>query len=319
MTNIARISDVSLSENADVIKELAKIREGLNTVLRGKNEVIETILCALACQGHVLLEDVPGVGKTTAIRALAKLLGLQMSRIQCTSDLLPSDILGVEVYSQQKDTFTFHKGPIFSSIVFVDELNRCSPRTQSALLEAMAEGSVTINRKVHSLGRPFIVFATQNPAEFTGTYALPESQLDRFAAKLKIGYPEREKEKQIFLDAKQDAIAQVPANVVSDGFVLALEALAENIQVSERLVNYAMRFVENTRQHEAILAGVSTRGAVSWMRMAKARALLEKRDYVIPDDLQALALRVLAHRLVLKGSADAGSVLAEIQKQTPIE
>jgi MoxR-like ATPase len=302
-----------------VPNQIQTLRQSLEALLRGKADTVETLLCALGSQGHVLLEDVPGVGKTTVIKALAKMLGLEMSRIQCTSDLLPSDILGVEIYSPQKDAFIFHPGPVFSSILFVDELNRCSPRTQSALLEAMAEGVVTVNRRAYPLPKPFLVFATQNPSEYTGTYALPESQLDRFAARIQMGYPLADKEREILMGAQRDPIAAIPSNIVPATFVAEFEQLTERVQTSDRLVAYAMRVIQATRSHAAIVAGVSTRGAVAWLRMAKARALLENRNYVIPDDLMALAERCLAHRLVIQGTVKAGSVLTEILTSTPVE
>lgn len=303
---------------ASLTEGLAALGGLLTEVLKGKSGIQETILCALASQGHVLLEDVPGVGKTTVVRALARMLGLGMARIQCTSDLLPSDILGVEVYSTQKDQFVFHPGPVFTPILFVDELNRCSPRTQSALLEAMAEGSVTVNRKVYPLPSPFLVFATQNPAEFTGTYPLPESQLDRFAARIQMGYPERSKEVEILMGAKRDPLEGIPESVVDKTFLKDLAEATDRIQLSDRLVEYAVRVVEQTRNHPAVRVGVSTRGAVSWLRMAKARAFLLGRAYVIPDDLLALAPYTLTHRLVTRAEGGASAVLTEVLKTVAV-
>jgi len=309
----------SKSAAVDSRSALVELRRNLHVILNQKEDVADTLLCALLCSGHVLFEDVPGVGKTTLIKTLAKLLGLDMSRIQCTADLLPSDILGIEVFSSEKDTFTFHQGPIFSHIVFVDELNRCSPRTQSALLEAMAEGIVTLNRTTHALPSPFVVFATQNPSDFVGTYPLPESQLDRFSAKIHLNYPSESRERSIFSQSSPDPIAGVPELNFGPETLSDLQKSIEGIHVSDRVVDYAKRVVDSTRNHPGIRLGVSTRGGVIWIRMAKAHALLEGRDFVTPDDLHALAIPCLLHRLVSRTGNDALPALQEILTSTPVD
>lgn len=298
---------------------LQTLRAELHRILHQKEELADTLLCALLCSGHILFEDVPGVGKTTLIKAVAKLLGLEMARVQCTSDLLPSDILGVEVFSSEKEQFAFHKGPIFSNIVFVDELNRCSPRTQSALLEAMAEGIVTLNRTTHPLPNPFVVFATQNPSDFVGTYPLPESQLDRFAAKIHLNYPSASREKEILMHSVTDPLSDVPQLNLGPELLAQMQAATEKVHVEERVVDYVKRFIDATRNHPAIRLGVSTRGGVIWVRMAKAHASINGRDYVTPDDLHALAVPCLLHRLVSRNGADPLPALQEILSSIPIE
>lgn len=304
---------------AEEAKSIANLSQALNQFLKGKDSVTETVLCALFSGGHVLFEDVPGVGKTTVIKALSKMLGLQLARIQCTSDLLPSDILGVEVYSSKTDAFVFHQGPIFAPIVFVDELNRCSPRTQSALLEAMAEGVVTVSRKTYALPKPFIVFATQNPSDSIGTYPLPESQLDRFSAKLHLLYPERGRELEILSASDANPIDRVSSNLLDPAVLLSIQQAVDSVHLSERVVQYVYRVVEATRHHENLKLGVSTRGAVSWLRMARGRAILNGRDYVIPDDLILIAPSCLAHRLLTRGGSPAEPILQEILAKIPIE
>lgn len=298
---------------------IVTLREALHAFLNQKEDVADALLCSLLSGGHVLFEDVPGVGKTTLIKSISKMLGLEMSRIQCTSDLLPSDILGVEVFSSRKEDFSFHKGPVFSNLVFVDELNRCSPRTQSALLEAMAEGVVTLNRTTYELPKPFVVFATQNPSDFVGTYPLPESQLDRFAVKLHLHYPSSPREKEIFQVASGDPLQQVASLNVGAPVLEQWQQQAEKVHISDRVVDYVHRLVDATRNHPSIRLGVSTRGGVTWIRMARAYALLMGRDYVIPDDLHALARACLVHRLVPRNGADAVAALQECLTSTPVE
>ncbi len=307
------------ASNESQLTSLKQLRKSLGDVLAGKEEVASHMLCALLCSGHVLFEDVPGVGKTTLIKTLSRLLGMEMARIQCTSDLLPSDILGVEVFNHENQGFVFHRGPIFSQLVFVDELNRCSPRTQSALLEAMGEGVVTLNRNSYALPKPFIVFATQNPSEFVGTYPLPESQLDRFSAKIHLDYPSAERERSIFQKSSADPLSDVAAIPGTRVALGELQGLVEATHVSDRVADYAKRVVDATRNHPALRLGVSTRGGVSWVRMAKAHALLEGRDFVTPDDLFALSRVCLLHRLVSRSGADALPALQEVLSSTPIE
>lgn len=304
--------------NNKYLDRFIELRTQLTSILHNKHTVIDATLCALVSGGHLLLEDVPGVGKTTFIKALARMLNLDVSRIQFTSDLLPSDIIGVEIYNVATNSFEFHKGPIFANVVMADELNRASPRTQSALLEAMGEGVVTVDRKAYDLPRPFTVFASQNPNSSIGTYEIPESQLDRFAAMLHIGYPEPEREKEIFLASAADPLKHVPKGVLNVPDLIAAREDVEDIHISDSTVSYVRRIVDASRTAKDLKHGISTRGGVSWIRMAKARALLEGRGYVIPDDLQALALPCLAHRVVAAGGVKADTVIVALLKSTDV-
>ncbi len=267
----------------------------------------------------MLLEDVPGVGKTTFIKALARLLGLGMGRVQFTSDLLPADILGVEVFDSRVQEFVFHRGPIFTEILLADELNRASPRTQSALLEAMGEGQVTVDRKTYPLPQPFVVFASQNPLDNVGTYDLPESQLDRFAAKVRLGYPSERHELDILQAAQRDPLAALPSGIISVDELRTLMQAVDEVHTAERVAAYAKRLIDASRASADLRIGVSTRGGIIWMRMARAMALRSGRDFVTPDDLQALAGVCLAHRLVPQAGATADAVVRQLIAQTPIE
>lgn len=302
----------------EYLNRFQELRTQLTSILHNKTTVIDATLCALVSGGHLLLEDVPGVGKTTFIKALARMLNLEVSRIQFTSDLLPSDIIGVEIYNVATSSFEFHKGPVFANVVMADELNRASPRTQSALLEAMGEGVVTVDRKTYALPQPFTVFASQNPNSSIGTYEIPESQLDRFAAMLHIGYPEPEREKEIFLASTADPLKNVPPGILSIENLIAARSDVEDIHISDSTVSYVKRLVDASRTAKDLKHGISTRGGVSWIRMAKARALLAGRGYVIPDDLQALAIPCLAHRIVTAGGVKAETVIVSLLKSTDI-
>jgi MoxR-like ATPase len=297
---------------------LGRMRMHLEALVGHKDEVIDAALGALLCGGHVLLEDVPGVGKTTFIKAVAKLLGQEMIRIQFTSDLLPSDIIGVEVYNPSINEFVFHKGPVFTRILLADELNRASPRTQSALLEAMGEGYVTEGRKTHELPKPFIVFASQNPHDSIGTYDLPESQLDRFAAKIHLGYPTTKREVEILQAASMDPLESLPSGVLCIEDLLKLQKETEAVHVSERIIAYAKKVIDSSRSHADIKIGVSTRGGVIWLRMAKAKALLSSRDFVIPDDLREIAVSCLAHRIVVRGGIEAENCIRVLLSQIEV-
>ena len=298
--------------NSQSYEKLMLVQSHLSRLIDQKNEMIEIALCALLAGGHVLLEDVPGVGKTTFIKALAKLLGQEMTRIKFTSDLLPADIIGVEIYDTRTGEFVFHRGPIFTSILLADELNRASPRTQSALLEAMGEGQVTEGRHSHTLPKPFIVFASQNPHGNAGTYDLPESQLDRFAAKIRMGYPTARREREILSVATDQPLHEIPANLLSLEDIIQLSENVASIHVSERVVNYAKNVIDASRASENIQVGISTRGGVIWMRMAKARAFLAQRDYVIPDDLQTLSEACLAHRITAQTQTSASAAIKQL-------
>lgn len=297
---------------AELLAPLEVLEQELRRIVDDKHQIIDVTICALLAGGHVLLEDVPGVGKTTFIKALASLLGLQMARIQFTSDLLPSDIVGVGVYDADKKDFAFHKGPVFAQILLADELNRASPRTQSALLEAMAEGHVTVDRFSYELPRPFVVFASQNPMDSVGTYEIPESQLDRFAAKVRMGYPSERRELEILRASARDPLATVPQGVISEAGLLDLQDAVEKVKVSEAVASYVKRFVDRTRSDPGLRVGVSTRGAVIWLRMAKAQAVRAGRDYVLPDDLQGLAVPCLAHRIVAQPNVAGDAVILRL-------
>jgi MoxR-like ATPase len=306
------------SADQSYLKNFQILRAELTNILHNKSPVIETTLCALISGGHLLLEDVPGVGKTTFIKALAKMLNLNVSRIQFTSDLLPSDIIGVEIFNLATNSFEFHKGPVFANVVMADELNRASPRTQSALLEAMGEGMVSVDRKTYELPQPFTVFASQNPTSSIGTYDIPESQMDRFSALLRIGYPDAERERQIFLASTSEPLKHVPPGVISREDLIAARNGVEDIHISDAVVNYVKNIVDASRTSKELRQGISTRGGVSWIRMAKAKALLDGRGYVIPDDLQSLAVACLAHRVVPAGGVNSESAIKNLLRATDI-
>ena len=302
------------------IGAVRRLEDAVATVIRGKPEAIRAAVITLLSRGHLLIEDIPGVGKTTLARALAAALGGTFRRIQFTSDLLPSDIVGVSVYDQHGKIFELKRGPIFANVVLADEINRTTPRTQSALLEAMSEGSVSIDDATHELPRPFMVMATQNPAEHYGTYPLPESQMDRFLLRVSLGYPQKGVERELLKTRHgADPVAAVTP-VVDLAIIRTLQDGVETIRMDDALVDYAMQIIEETRRHPAIAVGISTRGALAWYRAAQAAALAAGREFVIPDDIKGLAIACLAHRLVLaqahdslgRARADSERVIAEI-------
>jgi MoxR-like ATPase len=288
------------------LTRLADLEENVEIAFRGKSRVVKlTIACVLA-QGHLLLEDVPGVGKTTLALALARSLGLHFQRIQFTSDLLPSDIIGVTVFSPKTSEFEFKRGPVFANIVLADEINRTTPRTQSALLEAMSEGKVSVEDRTHDLPDPFLVIATQNPLEHHGTYPLPESQLDRFLMRLSIGYPGRSVERSIILSRSgEDPIDSLSPVLGADDF-RALQQQVDRVTLDAAIVDYLMEVVEQTRNDPRVRIGVSTRGALALARVSRAYAMVQGRDFVIPDDVRDLLVPVFAHRLSL-ASATPGA------------
>lgn len=303
-------------------ESLDRITANIEKVMVGKRREVQYVMVALLCQGHILLEDVPGVGKTTMVRALARSLGCQFRRIQFTPDLLPSDVTGVSVYNQKTGEFEFRPGPIMSQVVLADEINRTSPKTQSALLECMEEGQMTLDGRTHQLPRPFLVLATQNPIEYEGTFPLPEAQLDRFLMRVRLGYPSFEEEKLIVERAKQPPLDELE-QVVGSEAVIALQRDVRKIHVDTSIEDYIVRLVQATRDHKDIYLGASPRGSISLYRTSQALAMIRKRDYVTPDDVKEMAPIVLSHRLIVKPEAQlrgagAEQLLAEIMTQVRV-
>jgi MoxR-like ATPase len=282
---------------------LDELRSAVEGALEGKPEVVELGLITLLAKGHLLIEDVPGVGKTTFARALAKAVGGELKRIQFTSDMLPSDVLGVSVFDQRRNDFRFRQGPIFTNVLLADEINRASPRTQSALLEAMNEGQVSVDGETIPLPDPFFVIATQNPQDFAGTYPLPESQLDRFMMRLHIGYPPAAVEQRLLLAPATDRVHDVP-QVLDPARVVMLQREIDRVRLDASLATYLQAVTTSTRTAPAIAIGASPRAAMNLSRAARARALLRERDYCIADDIHDLAVPVLAHRVRLAAQAD---------------
>ena len=275
------------------------VRENIARVIKGKPQVIEMTVVSLLARGHLLLEDVPGVGKTTLAHSLARSLDCSFKRIQFTSDLLPSDIVGVSIFNRQKQAFEFMPGPIFANIVLADEINRTTPKTQSSLLEAMSEAQISVDNQTYPLSQPFMVIATQNPAEYHGTFPLPESQLDRFLMRLRIGYPAPEEEKKV-LDRPQSLHpAEDLQPVLATQDVLDLQAQVDKIFMEESLMDYLLAIVFATRHSDLLSLGVSTRGALALSRAARALALVRGRTYCLPDDIKELAPVVLSHRIMV--------------------
>ena len=293
----------SLPLDQDLKLSLQALQRSLHKFLSGKEDMADIIIACLVSGGHILLEDVPGVGKTTFIKALAQLIGLSMKRIQFTSDLLPSDILGVQIYDQDEKAFTFHEGPIFANIVLADELNRASPKTQSALLEAMGERSVTVDRKTRKLPSPFFVVAAQNPSDHMGTFPIPESQMDRFSVKIKLDYPSNSKEIEIFSEASQNPLQGVEEGIILREQLIQIQGAVDSVHVGEEVVKCVKAVVDASRDHEDVQLGVSTRGGVHWVRLSKGLALLKGRDFVTPDDLIETSIYCLQHRLVFHNQA----------------
>jgi MoxR-like ATPase len=305
---------------ADAIEAISR---NIERVIQGKPEVIKLALLCLVSQGHLLIEDVPGVGKTSLAKALARSIDCSFGRIQFTPDLLPSDVVGVTVWNRSDGRFEFRPGPVFASIVLGDEINRASPKTQSALLEAMAEGQVTVDNATYPLGSPFMVIATQNPIEHEGTYPLPESQLDRFLMRVSVGYPSRNAEIEV-LDAHGDhtTLDDISA-VATSADVEALIEAARVVHVAPSLKAYLVDLADTTRRHPQFALGMSPRATLSLMRVARAQAAADGRSYVLPDDLKSLARPVLAHRLIVTAEAQlqgasSADLLDEILRSVPV-
>ena len=287
-----------------------RVIANVEQVIVGKRRAVELVLVSLLCKGHVLLEDVPGTGKTTLAKAIARSLGCEFKRIQFTPDLLPSDVTGISIFNQQSREFEFRPGPIIAQIVLADEINRATPKTQSALLEAMEESQITVDGTTHTLPKPFIVLATQNPIEYEGTFPLPEAQLDRFLLRINLGYPERSDELTILRRQRLQHPINTISQVADDQALLEMQEQIKEIYLDELIEEYIVSLSTATRHHEDVYLGSSTRGSLALYRTAQARAALEGRDYVIPDDVKALAEPVLGHRLIISPAARIRSVTA---------
>lgn len=305
--------------------QIAQLQQMIARVIKGKEETIQLALITLLAKGHLLIEDVPGTGKTTLAQTLARAFRCSFQRVQFTSDMLPSDVIGISVFNPSREEFEFKPGPLFANIVLADEINRTTPKTQSALLEAMNEAQVTVDNHTHPLPQPFLVIATQNPIEHHGTYPLPESQLDRFLMRIRMGYPARESEKEILRNNGSAALEE--ASPVMDGAeVAAMQEAVTRVRVDDSLLDYVLEVVERTRHSEQLSLGVSPRGTVMLQRGAQARAFLEGRDYCLPDDFKRLMLPVFAHRIVVssrytstrKKTEQAEAILSDIIDTTNV-
>jgi MoxR-like ATPase len=305
------------------IRLIDNIRQSLGRCILGKPDAIERLLIALLAGGHVLLEDVPGTGKTQLVKALARACGGVFRRIQCNPDLLPTDITGVSIWHPKDETFVFRPGPIMANILLADEINRATTKTQSALLEAMEERHVTVDGVSHPLPVPFMLFATQNPVEFEGTYPLPEAQLDRFMMKLSIGYPDDETERRMVLESRSDQAYLRVEQVAEIGDIVRLQERVRTVHADDAIGEYLVRIIRGTREHPDVQIGASPRASISLMTAARASALLDGRDYVIPDDIKRLAAPVLAHRMLLSPEArvnglNAEEIVREVVERTPV-
>jgi len=298
----------------------ARLRDNIAKAVKAPEGVIRDVLVALFAEGHVLIEDYPGVGKTALARALARSVDAEYARIQCTADLLPADVVGTNVYDQRENRFEFRPGPVFANVVLVDEVNRASPKTQSGLLECMQEGNVTVDRHTHELARPFIVVATQNPVEYEGTYPLPEAQLDRFMVRVSLGYPSAAQESQMLLDhAESDRVLDLES-VADVGDILAAQAAAGAVHGSDALRRYVVSILDATRADPRVDLGASPRAGLMLFRAAKALAALDARNHALPDDVQKMAGAVLTHRLLLSpgtGSDERATVVRDALERVP--
>ncbi len=296
---------MTVSEAAEICRRIA---DNVERVIVGKREAVERVIVAMIARGHVLLEDVPGVGKTMLARSLAASIGGEFRRIQFTPDLLPTDVTGVSIYDQKQGEFVFRRGPIFANIVLADEINRASPRTQSSLLEAMEERQVTADGVTHRLPRPFMVIATENPIEYEGVYPLPESQLDRFLLRFSIGYPERDEEKQIVRDQLQGHPVLSLEPVASAEEVAAVQRTVASCHVAEAVYDYVLDLIEGTRASDQLYLGAGPRGTLALVRCAQALATIDARDFIGPDDIKSIARAALAHRVIPRPEARVSGV-----------
>ncbi|MGP4040708.1 AAA family ATPase [Gracilibacillus sp. D59] len=310
-------------ELTEIQQITSRIKANVNQVVVGQEDTIDLLLVAMISSGHVLLEDVPGTGKTLMAKSLAKSLAGEFKRIQFTPDLLPTDITGIHFYSQQKGEFEFRPGPIFTNILLADEINRATPRTQSSLLESMEERQVTIDGNTHTLAKPFLVIATQNPIESQGTFPLPEAQLDRFLLKINMGYPSREQGLEILKRFKAESPLESLQSIITVDDIVKMQQIYSEVDVSDDVLGYLIDVVEQTRDHDSVTLGVSPRGSQALLKAVQVYALLQGRTYVIPDDIKQLAKPVLGHRMVLaqrigvkQGEVDG--VLNDILRQVPV-
>lgn len=300
-----------MSQTEAIHPKLARVIENIETVMVGKRDVSILSLVALLANGHVLLEDVPGVGKTKMVKTLAKSVGVVFKRIQFTPDLLPSDVTGVSIYNPKEQVFEFREGPIFGNVILADEINRTSPKTQSALLEGMEEGSITVDGKTWVLDKPFFVMATQNPVDYEGTYPLPEAQIDRFLFKLRMGYPSKAEEFEVLTLAEKERPVHAVESVITREELLDMQKEIENVYVDETIKHYIINLAVKTRRHPAIYLGVSPRASIALMKAAQAFAFIHNRDYIIPDDIQFLAGFAFSHRIILRSEANFEGVTSE--------
>ncbi|MHB8600422.1 MAG: AAA family ATPase [Ktedonobacteraceae bacterium] len=314
----------SFSDSVRAVQQAANaIRENVARVMIGKLDVIDLLLVALLSDGHILIEDVPGMGKTVMAKALARSLGATFQRVQGTPDLLPTDIIGVSYFDQRQNTFIFRRGPLFAQILLVDEVNRTTPRTQSALLEAMAERQVTVDRDTMLLAKPFLVLATQNPIELEGTFPLPEAQLDRFLLRVHVGYPSEDEEEAILHRFKSDEPLERLQPVITAEQVIELQQVIRNIYWQPEVERYLLAIARATREHASVQLGVSPRGTLALYRACSAYAIIQGRDYVVPDDIKQLAPAVLAHRLLtttrsrMRGKQSM-EIISDILQATPV-